>query len=54
MIDDQGEFTRAYPQARTLRDGTVYQRRVHRVAAARRAQAIEAAGGTAHIAVAEH
>jgi hypothetical protein len=54
MIDDQRDFTRAYPQARTLRDGTVYPRRVHRVAAARRAQTIEAAGGTARIAVADH
>lgn len=51
MIDDQTEFTRAYPQARTLRDGTEYPRRVHRVAAARRAQAIEAVGGTARITV---
>lgn len=53
MIDDQAAFTQAYPHARTLRDGTVYPRRVHRVAAARRASLLEVAGGTARIAVAE-
>ena len=53
MIDDQAEFERAYPQARTQRDGVVYPRRVHRVAAARRAHTLEAAGGSARIAVAD-
>lgn len=53
MIDDQQAFERAYPQARTKRDGTVYPRRVHRVAAARRAHELEAAGQSARIAVAE-
>jgi hypothetical protein len=41
MIDDQAEFERVYPQARTHRDGVVYPRRVHRVAAARRAHELE-------------
>ena len=53
MIDDQAEFERAYPQARTDRDGVVYPRRVHRVAAARRAHQLEAAGGSVRIAVAD-
>jgi transcriptional regulator with XRE-family HTH domain len=53
MLDDQGEFERAYPQARTLRDGVVYPRRVHRVAAARRAHMLEAAGRSVRIAVAD-
>lgn len=53
MIDDQAEFERAYPQARTDRDGVVYPRRVHRVAAARRAHQLEAGGGSARIAVAD-
>ncbi len=53
MIDDQAEFERAYPQARTQRDGVVYPRRVHRVAAARRAHTLEVAGQSARIAVAE-
>lgn len=52
MIDDQAEFERAYPQARTQRDGLVYPRRVHRVAAARRAHMLEAAGASVRIAVA--
>lgn len=52
MIDDQAEFERAYPQARTKRDGVVYPRRVHRVAAARRAHSLEAAGASVRIAVA--
>ena len=45
--------TRIYPRARTKRDGVVYPRRVHRVAAARRAHELEAAGGSARIAVAD-
>jgi hypothetical protein len=53
MIDDQAEFERAYPQARTQRDGVVYPRRVHRVAAARRAHTLEAGGRSARIVVAE-
>lgn len=53
MIDDQAAFESAYPQARTQRDGLVYPRRVHRVAAARRAHQLEAAGGSARIAVAD-
>lgn len=52
MIDDQAEFERAYPQARTQRDGVVYPRRVHRVAAARRAHALEAADQSVRIVVA--
>lgn len=52
MIDDQAEFERVYPQARTRRDGVVYPRRVHRVAAARRAHALEAADQSARIVVA--
>ena len=51
MLDDQREFEQAYPQARTLRDGVPYPIRVHRVAAARRAQQLEAAGQPARIAV---
>ena len=53
MIDDQAHFERIFPQARTQRDGVVYPRRVHRVAAARRAHELEAAGGSARIAVAD-
>ena len=53
LIDDQAEFERAYPQARTQRDGVVYPRRVHRVAAARRAHTFEAAGRSVRIAVAD-
>ncbi|MDO2394782.1 hypothetical protein QRB38_13275 [Mycobacterium avium subsp. hominissuis] len=53
MIDDQAEFERTYPQARTKRDGTVFPRRVHRVAAARRAHELQAAGRSARILVAE-
>jgi hypothetical protein len=53
MIDDQAEFERVYPQARTHRDGVVYPRRVHRVAAARRAHTLEASSGSARIAVAD-
>jgi hypothetical protein len=53
MIDDQADFERIYPQARTQRDGVVYPRRVHRVAAARRAHELEAAGGSVRIAVAD-
>jgi hypothetical protein len=49
MIDDQAELERVYPKARTPRDGVVYPRRVHRVAAARRAHLLEAAGGNARI-----
>lgn len=51
MIDDQSEFERVYPQARTRRDGVVYPRRVHRVAAARRAHTLESAGASVRIAV---
>lgn len=51
MVDDQAEFERTYPQARTKRDGQVYPRRVHRVAAARRAHELEAAGASVRIAV---
>lgn len=53
MIDDQAEFERAYPQARTLRDGVVYPRRVHRVAAARRAHELEATDRSVRIVVAD-
>lgn len=54
MVDDQAEFERIYPQARTKRDGLVYPRRVHRVAAARRAHELEAAGSSARILVADN
>ena len=53
MLDDQREFEKAYPLARTLRDGVSYPIRVQRVAAARRAQLLEAAGRPARIAVAD-
>lgn len=53
MIDDQAEFERVYPQARTQRDGVVYPRRVHRVAAARRALALEAEDKSVRIVVAD-
>jgi transcriptional regulator with XRE-family HTH domain len=53
MIDDQAEFERVYPQACTRRDGVVYPRRVHRVAAARRAHALEAADQSVRIVVAD-
>lgn len=53
MIDDQAEFERVYPQARTRRDGVVYPRRVHRVAAARRAHVLEAADQSVRIVVAD-
>jgi len=49
MLDDQRQFERAYPQARTLRDGAPYPIRVHRVAAARRAHQL--AGARSRIAV---
>jgi hypothetical protein len=52
MLDDQRRFEESYPLARTLRDGTPYPIRVHRVAAARKAQTLEAAGRQARIAVA--
>ncbi len=50
-LDDQHHFEEAYPLARTLRDGTSYPILVHRVAAARRVQALEASGRPARIAV---
>ena len=53
IVDDQAEFERVYPQARTQRDGVVYPRRVHRVAAARRAHALEAADQSVRIVVAD-
>ena len=53
MIDDQDEFEATYPQAKTQRDAVIYPRRVHRVAAARRAHQIEAAGESVRIMVAE-
>ena len=40
--------------SRTKRDGLVYPRRVHRVAAARRAHELEAAGSSARILVADN
>jgi len=49
MLDDQERFEKAYPQARTVRDGVAYPVRVHRVAAARRAHQLEAAGQPARI-----
>jgi hypothetical protein len=52
MIDDQVDFERTYPEARTGRDGSAYPRRVHRVAAARRAHQLAAAGGPVRIVVA--
>lgn len=53
MIDDQAEFERAYPQARTQRDGVAYPQRVHRVAAGRRALALEAEDQSVRIIVAD-
>ncbi len=53
MIDDQAAFEHAYPQARTKRDGWFFPRRVHRVAAARRAHALESTGRSVRIAVAD-
>ncbi len=53
MVDDQADFERVYPQARTRRDGVVYPRRVHRVAAARRAHTLEAADQSVRIVVAD-
>jgi hypothetical protein len=53
MLDDQRQFERIYPLARTLRDGAPYPIRVHRVAAARRAEELEAAGRSARIVVAD-
>lgn len=50
MIDDQDQFEQAYPRARTLRDAAPYPQRVHRIAAARRAHAIDSAGEPARIA----
>jgi transcriptional regulator with XRE-family HTH domain len=38
MLDEQRQFERTYPRARTIRDGVAYPLRVYRVAAARRAQ----------------
>lgn len=49
MLDDQTTFEQAYPNARTIRDGTPYPLRVHRVAAARRASIFEGAGEEARI-----
>ena len=51
MIDDQDEFEATYPQAKTQRDAVIYPRRVHRVAAARRAHQIEAAGESVRMAI---
>lgn len=49
MLDDQTSFEHVYPNARTIRDGTPYPLRVHRVAAARRASIFEGAGEEARI-----
>jgi len=49
--DGQHLFEKAYPRAHRLRDQVPYPQRLMRVAAARRASAIEAAGGNARIAV---
>lgn len=51
MLDEQDEFEHAYPNARTKRDGRAYPVRMHRVAAARRASALEGAGEEARVAV---
>lgn len=51
MLGGQEQFERHYPLARTLRDGVAYPARVHEVAAARRAQALEASGRPSRIAV---
>jgi hypothetical protein len=53
MVDDQNAFEQAYPQARTKRDGWFFPRRVHRVAAARRAHELESTGRSVRIAVAD-
>lgn len=51
MLDNATEFEQAYPTARTIRDGTPYPLRVHRVAAARRASFLEGAGEEVRIRV---
>jgi hypothetical protein len=53
VIDDQEEFERVYPQARTHRDGTPYPRRVLFLAAARRASELARTGRQVRIAVAD-
>lgn len=54
MIDNEAEFERVYPEAKTQRDGKRLPRRVHRVAAALRAQALERDGHPARILVRGH
>lgn len=51
MVDDQDEFLRAFPRARTLMGYRPYPLRVHRIAAARRAQRLAAEGARTRIAV---
>lgn len=53
MLGDQRQFEESYPLARTMRSGTPYPIRVHRVAAARRAHTLEGAGRPIKIAVEE-
>lgn len=53
MIDDQAEYERLYPQAKTKRDGNPYPRRVVRVAAALRAHKLERLGRCVYIAAAD-
>lgn len=49
MLDSEEEFQKAYPDAKTLRDGIAYPLSVHRVAAARRAQQLQAGGASVRI-----
>ena len=51
MLDDQADFEQVYPEARTLRDRLRYPLRIHRVAAARCASSLAAAGHEVRIAV---
>lgn len=50
-IDDQAQFEHTYPQARTQRNDAAYPHRVHHIAAARRAETLEAAGESTRIAI---
>lgn len=51
MLDDADEFLRAFPRARTLMGFRPYPLRVHRIAAARRAQRLAAEGARTRIVV---
>lgn len=51
MLDDQDDFLRAFPRARTVMGYRPYPLRVHRIAVARRAQRLAAEGARTRIAV---